>query len=186
MRSRRQLGLVAISAAIALTGAVGGAFVPQSQPAAKQPENLTEARKALAGKWLLVSLTVHAVDGRSALVEATGTLVADFSNMSVEFQMTDKGLKALADIGVKSPNPVISTSGRVLIETGQRQISYVGDDFHQKALGFDPELAKKRANPFALERTRYYTFNEDGTLRLATRHDNGKDASVSVWKRAAS
>ncbi len=59
------------------------------------------------------------------------------------------------------------------------------NDTTQKALGFDPDLAARRANPFALERARYYTFEEDGTLTLATRHDNGNDASVSRWKRGA-
>lgn len=155
------------------------------KPAAKQPATLPEARKALSGKWTLVSLTVHAADGRTAAVEATGFLTADFSDMTVQFNMTPKGMQALSSIGVTSPNPVISTTGQVMIDTQQRKISYVGTDFQKKLMEFDKDLAAKRANPFALERIRTYVFLDDGTLRLATQHDNGKDASVSVWKKAS-
>jgi hypothetical protein len=171
---------------LSIAHAAGQATPPPAvKPAAKQPENLQAARKALAGKWSLVSLTVHAADGRSAAVEATGFLTADFSDMTVQFNITPKGLQALSGIGVTSPNPVISTTGRVLIDTTSRQISYVGSDFQKKLMDFDKELAAKRANPFAQERSRTYVFLEDGTLRLATHHDNGKDASVSVWKKAS-
>ena len=50
---------------------------------------------------------------------------------------------------------------------------------------FDPELAANRANPFALERPRYYALGADGILTLTTRHDNGRDAATSRWKRAS-
>jgi hypothetical protein len=128
---------------------------------------------------------VHAADGRTAAVEASGFLTADFSDMTIQFNISPKGIQALAGIGVTSPNPVISNSGRVLIDTTSRQISYVGADFQKKLMDFDKELAAKRANPFALERIRTYQFLDDGTLRLATHHDNGKDASVSVWKKSS-
>ena len=49
-------------------------------------------------------------------------------------------------------------------------------------LGFDPQLAALRSNPFSLERTRSYLFSNDGTLRMATKYEDGKDALVSVWK----
>ena len=163
----------------------GQAPTPSPKPAAKQPATLAEARKALAGKWHLLSLTVHAADGRSAAIEATGFLTADFSDMTVQFNMSPKGMQALSSIGITSPNPVISTTGQVMIDTQQRRISYVGADFQKKLMEFDKELAAKRANPFALERIRTYVFLEDGTLRLATQHDDGKDASVSVWKKAS-
>ena len=46
-----------------------------------------------------------------------------------------------------------------------------------------PNWLPARQNPFALERTRYYEFAADGTLTLRTRHDDGKDAAVSKWKK---
>lgn len=186
MRCLRGVLLAGVSTGIVFTSVLVSGQTPQTaQPAVKQPATLAEARKALGGKWLLVTLTVHNADGRSALVDASGTLTMDFNNLAIEFRMTETGLKTLADLGIKSPNPIISSSGHVEIDTQQRKIAYVGEDFQEKALGFDPALAAKRANPFALERVRYYVFNADGTLRLATHFDNGKDASVSVWKRSA-
>jgi hypothetical protein len=71
---------------------------------------------------------------------------------------------------VTSPNPVISTTGRVVIDTQQHRITYLGDDFEERALGFDPKLAAQRANPFALERIRYSDLRADGTLTLSTHH----------------
>ena len=52
-----------------------------------------------------------------------------------------------------------------------------------KAQPFDAKVAAGRQNPFALERTRYYDFGADGMLTLTTRHDDGKDAAVSKWKK---
>ena len=43
------------------------------------------------------------------------------------------------------------------------------------SVAFDPDACAQRANPFALERVRYYTFGADGTLTLATRYDNGQE-----------
>jgi hypothetical protein len=184
MRYLRSVLLAGVSSVSVFASAlVSGQTPPAAQPAAKQPATLAEARKALGGKWLLVTLTVHNADGRNAIIEASGTLTMDFNNLTIEFRMTETGLKTLAGLGITSPNPVISSSGHVQIDTQQRKIAYVGEDFQEKALGFDPALAAKRANPFALERIRYYVFNTDGTLRLATHFDNGKDASVSVWKK---
>ena len=75
--------------------------------------------------------------------------------------MSDVGSKALAGVGVKSPNPVVSTTGRVVFDTQQQRITLSSaDDFEEKALGFDPKLAAARANPFALERIRYYAIRK--------------------------
>ena len=52
----------------------------------------------------------------------------------------------------------------------------------ERALGFDPKLAAQRANPFALERIRYYEFRADGTLMLSTKYETGKEAAVSLWE----
>jgi hypothetical protein len=155
-------------------------------PIAEGPTTLEATRKALEGRWALVSLTVTADDGRSAPIEATGLLNSEaFGNMQIEYRMSDAGQKALAGLGIKTPNPVISTTGRVVIDPQQRSITYVDQDFEKRALAGDPELAARRANPFALERVRYYAIGDDGTLLLSTRHDNGKDAVVSRWKRGS-
>jgi hypothetical protein len=113
------------------------------------------ARKVLEGRWVLVSLNVTAEDGRSAGVEASGTLTSDaFGNMNIEVRMTDAGRKALEGLGVKTPNPVISTTGQVAIDVQQRRITYVGEGFDKRGTGFDPDLAARRANPPALLRHR--------------------------------
>jgi len=160
---------------------------PQTPPPHQgvQPASLEEARKMLDGKWSLVSLTVFGADGRTAKIAAEGTLTSDFSSMNIEFRMADAGQKALADLGIKSPNPTISTAGRVLINIQKHEITYANDDLRRRAMGFDPSLDALRKNPFALERLRYYTFGPDNTLRLSTRYDDGKEASVSVWKKAS-
>jgi hypothetical protein len=155
-----------------------------TKPVDEGPGTIEGVRKQLEGSWTLVSLTMHDDAGRSASVDADGKLVSDaFGNMEVEYRLSEAGLKTLGGLGIESPNPVITTSGKVVIDTTAHRITYVGEDFNQR--GFDPDLAAKRANPFALERVRYYTLEPDGTLRLATRYDNGKDASVSRWKKGS-
>jgi hypothetical protein len=148
------------------------------------PDSLIAARQQLAGTWSLVKLTILDEGGKGVDVDATGSLNSDsFGGLTIEFRMSEAGRKALAAVGIVSPNPVISTTGRAAIEPRQQQITFVGADFAKQG-GLDASLASKRANPFALERIRYYTFSPDGTLRLATRHDNGREAAVSTWKRA--
>ena len=150
------------------------------------PNSTQAVRKQFEGTWSLVSFKVSGPDGRQTNVDATGDLSFDgFGVLKIQYKMSDAGLKALASIGVKSPNPVISTTGRVVIDTQQQRITYLADDFEEKALGFDPKLAAARANPFALERIRYYMFGNDGLLTLSTKFDDGKDANVSQWKRSS-
>ena len=157
-----------------------------TSPIAEGPGTVEAARKVLEGRWILESLNVTAEDGRSGTVEATGTLTSDaFGNMNVEFRMSEAGRKNLEGLGIKTPNPVISTTGQVIIDVQQRRITYVGEGFDKRASGFDPDLAARRANPFALERPRYYALGTDGVLTLSTRHDNGKDAAVSRWKKGS-
>jgi hypothetical protein len=154
----------------------------QTDPVSEGPGTIEAARKALEGRWTLVSLEVAAADGRRASVEASGLLTSDaFGNMSIEYRLSEAGQKALAELGVTSPNPVISTTGQVAIDTQQRRITYVAPD--SQARPFDPDLAARRANPFALERPRYYQLAADGVLTLTTRHDNGQDAATSRWKK---
>jgi hypothetical protein len=153
-----------------------------TKPVAEGPGTIEGVRKQLEGRWALVSLTMSGADGRSAPVDAGGQLVSDaFGNLEVEYRLSETGVKTLDGLGIKSPNPVINTSGTVVIDTTQQRITYVGEDFQKRA--FDPALAAQRANPFALERVRYYTFGTDGTLTLSTRYEDGKNASVSRWKK---
>jgi len=167
------------------------AGAPRTRPLDTKPVDegagtIEGVRKQLEGRWTLVSLTMTAADGRSAPVDAGGELVADgFGNLEVEYRLSETGLKTLDGLGIKSPNPVINTSGQVVIDTTQKRITYVGDDFTKRALDFDPTLAAQRANPFSLERVRYYTWGADGTLTLATRYDNGQNAAVSHWKKGS-
>jgi len=189
MRRHRQGLLATIGVAVTVASCATGQPRQrplQTSPVAEGPGTMEAARKVLEGRWVLVSLNVTAEDGRAAGVEASGTLTSDaFGNMNIEVRMTDAGRKALEGLGVKTPNPVISTTGQVAIDVQQRRITYVGEGFDKRGTGFDPDLAARRANPFALERPRYYALGADGVLTLTTRHDNGKDAGVSSWKRGS-
>ncbi len=142
---------------------------------------LEAARKQFEGRWTLVSLQYGAPDGRTATIDGTaGSLSADgFGNLTIEYRMSEAGLKVLGGLGFKAPNAVISTAGRSVINVDEKSIVYVDD----AAKPFDPNVAAGRANPFALERTRYYDFAADGGLTLTTRHDDGKNAVVSRWKK---
>jgi len=145
-------------------------------------DSMQAARSELEGRWSLVGLEVASADGQRATVEASGLLTSDsFGNMSIEFKVAPEGLKALASVGIDSPNPVISNSGRVVIDTQQQLITFVPPDAARRA--FDPELAARRNNPFALERSRHYALGDDGILTLTTRYDDGKDAATSRWKK---
>jgi hypothetical protein len=188
MRRQHRKLLVAFGVAVM---AAGCAASPRQRPLSTSPiaegaESTTAVRKQLEGHWVLVSLSVSAADGRNSEVDATGTLDSDaFGTLQIEFRMSEEGLKSLASLGIVPPNPVISTNGRVIIDPQRKAITYAGEDFDKRAQSFDPELAANRANPFALERTRYYVLGADGTLRLSTRHENGKEAWVSQWKKAS-
>ena len=164
---------VVVTVLVALTAAAC-ASAPRDRPLPTErveegPNSTTAVRKQFEGHWSLVSFKVNGADGRQADVDATGDLTFDaFGVLDVKYRMSPEGLKGLASVGVDSPNPTISTTGRVVIDTQQRRITYIGDDFEERALGFDPKLAAQRANPFALERIRYYAFGTDGTLTLST------------------
>lgn len=176
---------------VAVVTVAGCAAGPRGRPLPTErieegPNSTTAVRKQFEGHWSLVSFKASAPDGRQVNVDATGDLNFDgFGVLQIQYKMSDAGLKTLASMGVKQPNPVISTTGRVVIDTQQHRITYLADDFEEKALGFDPKLAAARANPFALERIRYYSFNNDGTLTLSTKYEDGKDANVSQWKRGS-
>jgi hypothetical protein len=176
-----------VTAIVAASLVAGCAARPRQRPLPTTriesgPETVEAARRALQGRWSLVSLEVAARDGRRATIAASGLLNSDsFGNMSIEYQVSPEGLKALASVGIDTPNPVIATSGTVAINPQERSITFVPSDAAQRA--FDPELAARRNNPFALERSRYYSLGEDAILTLATRYDDGKDAATSRWKK---
>ena len=180
----RQLGCLP---AIILAGLLAAcAAAPRQRPLPTKPidqgaATTSSERRALQGEWTLVSLDVATEDGRTRQVDAEGRLSFDeFANLRIDFRMSDAGLAALESIGVRSPNPVISTTGNAAIDPVQHRITYVAPDAGERA--FDPTLAANRANPFALERVRYYTL-DGGVLTLMTRHDNGVNASTSRWRR---
>ena len=146
--------------------------------------SLAATRKQFEGSWKLVSLSINSPDGRKSELDATGTLTSDaFGVLAIEYRLSEQGLKAMAALGIKSPNPVISTTGQAVFNPQQHSVTYTSEDFEARSAGFDPKLAAARANPFALERVRYYTFEGDGTLRLATKYDSGSEAIVSRWQR---
>jgi hypothetical protein len=182
---------LAVAASLTLTLAAHPTGQPRTRLLAttltsSDQEMMEAVRKRLQGRWALVSLTVTTEDGRHSAVDATGVLTFDgFGNLQIEYRMSEAGRQTLEGLGIKMPNPVLSTSGNVAIDTQQRRITYAGSDVQKRALGFDPDLAARRANPFTLERIRYYTFADDNNLTLTTRHDNGSDAAVAQWKRGS-
>jgi hypothetical protein len=165
---------------IMMSGCMGGPV--RGTPVSTGPDSVTAARKALQGTWQLLSLDVAAADGRRTAVEAKGELqLDDFGNLAIEYRVTEQGIQSLGTIGVKQPTPIITTTGQVVIDAKQHRITYV--DAAQRADPLDATLAARRANPFALERVRYYNIGADGVLILTTRHDNGRDAATSRWQR---
>jgi len=182
MKSRRRSLILWACVLTLCAAALPRASQDKKQKPPPAAGTMEAVRRQLEGRWNLLSLTMHAADGRSGMIDAKGTLVADgFGAMTVTYMMSEAGLETLKGLGIVSPNPEIATSGKVVIDTQQHRITYVGEDFNKKLL--DPDLAKRRANPFALERTRYYAFEPSGELVLTTRYDNGKDANVSRWKK---
>ena len=184
---QRWPGMVAIGLSLAMTcGCKGGtSSMPyRTSPVASGPETVEAARKALEGTWTLISLTVQNASGARATPQATGTLNWDaFGNLTIEYRISDSGLKALDAIGVRPPTPVIRTEGRAVINPQKKEVQYVPPDAPSRP--FDPKLAAARADPFALERLRYYAVDVDGILALSTRHDNGQDAAVGRWKKGS-
>jgi hypothetical protein len=175
--------MVVACAAAALAACAGGT---RSRPIPTSPveDTITLARKRLEGRWVLQSLQVFSPDGKKADVDATGILTSDqFGGLQIEYRMSDAGQREMKGLGIASPNPIVSTEGRVAIDVQRQQITYIGDDAGKRATGFDPDLVARRAHPFALERVRHYAFETDGILRLSTRYDNGREASVSHWKK---
>jgi hypothetical protein len=185
---RSQVVRLVMVAGFAL-GLAGCKSAPRARPIPTtridEGQNTTQAaRKALEGKWTLLALTITTADGKQAMPEAAGELnVDEFGNIKIEYRLTEDGRKALERIGVRYPNPVISESGRAAIDPQKGTVTYIGSEANANPL--DPDLAARKANPFALERPRYYTIGADGVLTMATHHDNGKDAAKSTWKKAA-
>jgi hypothetical protein len=165
---------------------VGLAFAAagcKTTPVATGSANTTAtARKQLEGQWILVALTVNSVDGKRVTPQAAGDLTVDeFSNLKIEYRLSDSGRSALEGIGMRSPNPVVSGSGRVAIDPQRHTVTYMPPDANARAL--DADAAALRANPLAVEHLRYYTLSSNGILTLTTRYENGKEATRATWKR---
>lgn len=176
--------LPVVALALVITGGCMGGPV-RGTPVATGPDSIAAARKALQGTWQLLTLDVAADDGRRTPVEAKGELkLDDFGNLGIEYRMSEAGIRALAAIGITPPTPVITTTGQVVIDPNQRRITYVNAE--QRADPLDAGLAARRANPFALERVRYYNIGADGILTLTTRHESGRDAATSRWQHTES
>ncbi|HEY1304625.1 MAG TPA: hypothetical protein VGF24_13780 [Vicinamibacterales bacterium] len=185
---RKRMRLVVATLALATTACAGG---PRQRPLPTKPidtgENTTNAvRKQLEGRWVLVAYRATTPDGKSLDIDADGHLLFDgFGTLQIEYKISDVGMQTLSTLGIRSPNPTISTNGRVVIDTHKHLITYASDDFTTKLLAADPELARRRSNPYALERVRTYAFDSDGLLTLTTHYDDGKEALMSRWKRAS-
>ena len=77
--------------------------------------SLAATRKQFEGNWKLVSLQINAEDGKKSDLDATGNLTSDaFGVLAIEYRLSEQGLKSMAAMGIKSPNPVISTTGRAV------------------------------------------------------------------------
>jgi hypothetical protein len=150
-------------------------------------EGSVQAERAkLQGRWSLDSLNVRNESGRQAKVDAVGTMAFDgFGNLEIEYRFTDDGQRTLEALGIKTPDKVVSTAGSAAIDPVKKLITYAGSDVQARALGFDPDLAARRANPFTLERVRYYAFGAAGVLTLTTRHADGTDAATAQWKKVS-
>ena len=177
-------GAVAALVSVSLLGGCAASERQRPIQTSRIPQSgntLEAARKQLAGKWTLASLEYGSPNGKRAAIEGTvGALTADdFGNLEIEYRISDAGVKVLQGLGFQPPDRVISVKGHAVINVDAKSIAYVDEN----AKPFDPKAAAGRANPFALERTRYYDFAPDGTLTLITRHDDGKDAVVSKWKK---
>jgi hypothetical protein len=175
----------ALIAGLGMTlGVALGAAGCKTTPVATGSANTTvTARKQLEGQWILVAMTVNSPDGKRVTPQAAGELNLDeFSNLKIEYRIADSGRSALEGVGLRTPNPVISGSGRVAIDPQRHTVTYMPPDANARAL--DPEAAAQRANPLSVEHLRYYTIGSNGILTLTTRYENGKEATRSTWKRA--
>src|SRR5262245_43951048 len=140
MCTMRSLILIVIAVCILETACAAG---PRRGPLPTKPvetgENTTAAaRRQLEGRWTLISLDIAAEDGRRANVQAAGDLGLDgFGNLEIEYRLSDAGRATLESLGISSPNPVISTTGRAVIDTQQHRITYIAPDAGSRV--FDPE-----------------------------------------------
>src|SRR5690348_14118938 len=98
----------------------------RTNPIEKGSDTTNSTRLMFEGHWQLISLEVTNTQGRHATVPANGDLESDvYGNLKIEYRITDAGLKALQDVGITSPNPVISTSGKFEVNPQSKEIRYV-------------------------------------------------------------
>ena len=190
MNRRRRAPLVVTAVLVGLAGGCATGQ-PRTRPLKTNPietgsGTITDARNQLQGRWTLITLAVTTEDGQRATIDASGVMTFDpYGNLDIEYRLSESGRKTLEGLGIQTPGLVLSTSGNVAIDPGQRQIRYMAEGAHERALNFDAELASRRDNPFGVDRVRFYFFTDDGFLMLATRHDNGAEAAVARWRRGS-
>ena len=133
----------ALIAGLGMTlGVALGAAGCKTTPVATGSANTTvTARKQLEGQWTMVALTVISPDGKRVTPQAAGDLSVDeFSNLKIEYRLSDSGRSALEGVGMRSPNPVISGSGRVAIDPQRHTVTYMPPDANARALDADGKV----------------------------------------------
>jgi hypothetical protein len=169
--------LVAVALVLAASGCAS-APTNRTLPLGKVdtgPGTLTEARQYLKGRWTLVSMDLFPPGEPAIHAAAAGTLVYDeFSNMIVELKLNPATTRLAEQLGIAAPDGIVSTTGRTVIDIGNRSISYVLEG--QAAV-------RPPKHPLDLNLPRYWEVNGD-TLTLRTRDGKGDVLSVSVWQKA--
>jgi hypothetical protein len=140
----------------------------------KGPRTLAEAREYLVGKWTLVNMDVFPPNAPPIQNAATGSMVYDeFSNMTVTMMFNPEAAKLTEKIGIPTKDGVLTTTGRTLIDIGQRSLSYV--------LEGEPDYRPAR-HPLDTNLPRYWEANGN-RLTLRTKDSAGKVLTVSIWQK---
>ena len=126
------IGVLALGAAL---GAAGCKTTPVAQGSAN---TTATARKELEGQWILVAMTVNSPDGKRVTPQASGDLTSTSSGISrSSTAWRTAGEAALEGIDLRSPNPVVSASGRVAIDPQRQTVTYMPPDANARALDAD-------------------------------------------------
>lgn len=171
--------LLALFIALGAT-AIGCTKYQSAPPAAppsgheKGPQTLAQARQYLVGKWTLVTMDVYPPNAPAIKNAATGTMLYDeFSNMTVTMAFNPEAAKLAEKIGIPTKDGVLTTTGRTLIDIGQRSLSYV--------LEGEPDYRPVR-HPLDTNLPRYWEANGN-RLTLRTKDTTGKLLTESIWQK---
>ena len=140
--------------------------------------SLQAARKALEGRWTLVSFEVYPAGEAIPLTGASGSMLYDdYGNLDMQVRLSDKAIAdRLVKVGVPLKDGVIATTGRAVVDPNNHTIAYILD-------GASP-LVASNAGPLALERPRHWTY-DGGVLTITTKAADGKPLSVGKWRKAS-